>query len=85
MQLAERPNLDVIAVHEALARLEELHPRQAQIIELRFFGGLSVPEVAEVLGVSEATVAREWRVGRLLLRRQLARDEAEPEGGAAAP
>ncbi|MEM6794151.1 MAG: ECF-type sigma factor [Acidobacteriota bacterium] len=79
VELADGPNLDVLAVHEALARLEEEHPRQAQIVEMRFFGGLSVPEVAEVLEVSEATVAREWRVGRLLLRRHL---ESAPDAAA---
>ena len=77
VQMAHSPNLDVLAVHEALGHLEELHPRQAQIIEMRFFGGLSVPEVATVLEVSEATVAREWRVGRLLLRRELQRGGAD--------
>ncbi|MEO1086825.1 MAG: sigma-70 family RNA polymerase sigma factor [Acidobacteriota bacterium] len=71
VQLATSPNLEVLAVHEALGKLEQVHPRQAQIIEMRFFGGLSVPEVAAVLEVSEATVARDWRVGRLLLRREL--------------
>ncbi|MEM1181185.1 MAG: sigma-70 family RNA polymerase sigma factor [Acidobacteriota bacterium] len=71
VQLATSPDLNVLAVHEALGKLEAAHPRQAQIIEMRFFGGLSVPEVAAVLEVSEATVARDWRVGRLLLKREL--------------
>ncbi|MEM8995007.1 MAG: sigma-70 family RNA polymerase sigma factor [Acidobacteriota bacterium] len=71
VELASSPNMEVLEVHEALGKLEKAHPRQAQIIEMRFFGGLSVPEVAAVLEVSEATVARDWRVGRLLLRREL--------------
>ncbi|MEO1369025.1 MAG: sigma-70 family RNA polymerase sigma factor [Acidobacteriota bacterium] len=80
VELASSPNLEVLAVHEALGKLEKAHPRQAQIIEMRFFGGLSVPEVAAVLEVSEATVARDWRVGRLLLRREL----DQGDGGGAA-
>ena len=71
LEPSEEPQLEVLAVHQALAKLEEAHPRQAQVIELRFFAGLSEPQVAEVLKISRATVAREWQVGRLLLRRHL--------------
>ena len=51
---------DVLGVNEAIDQLAERHPRMAQVVELRFFGGLSVPEVAEVLGASVRTVEREW-------------------------
>lgn len=59
-------------VHEALTRLEQLDQRQAHIAELRFFGGLNVEEVAEVLAISSATVKREWAVAKLWLQRELA-------------
>lgn len=59
--------LDVIAVDEALSRLEELDERQARIVEMKFFGGLTVEEIAEVLSVSPATVKREWASAKLFL------------------
>ncbi len=62
---------DVLAVHEALERLETLDPRQAKIVELRFFGGLSVPEVAQALGLSQRTIEAEWTMVRAWLRREL--------------
>jgi RNA polymerase sigma factor (TIGR02999 family) len=62
---------DVLALHEALERLAHLHPRQAQLVECRFFGGLDVLGTAEVLGVSESTVLREWRAARAWLAREL--------------
>ncbi len=65
---------DVIALDEALERLQALDPRQGRIVELRFFGGLAGKEMAEVLGVSPATIDREWRVARAWLRRQLKRN-----------
>ena len=64
-------DVDVVALHEALDRLEAIDSRQSRIVELRYFGGLSTEEVAEVLGVSPATVKREWRVAKLWLRRAL--------------
>ncbi|MDY7092104.1 MAG: ECF-type sigma factor [Acidobacteriota bacterium] len=63
--------LDVLAVHESLQQLQENHPRQARVVELRFFGGLAEDEAAQVLGVSRATVARDWRIARMLLGRML--------------
>jgi RNA polymerase sigma factor (sigma-70 family) len=63
--------LDVIALDEALERLAETHPRPAQVVELRFFGGLPVPEVAQTLGVSDTTVESDWRFARAWLRGQL--------------
>jgi RNA polymerase sigma-70 factor (ECF subfamily) len=68
---------DVLAVHEALEKLAKLDPRQARIVELRFFGGLTVQEVADALGVSKRTVESEWTMIRAWLRRELA-EEVEP-------
>ena len=59
------PGLDLLAVDEALSRLQDLHPRRGAIVELRFFGGLSNDMIAEELGVSLATVKREWQLARL--------------------
>ena len=64
---------DVIALDEAMERLRELDPRQSRIVELRFFGGLTGREMAEVLGVSPSTIDREWRLARAWLRRELRR------------
>jgi RNA polymerase sigma factor (TIGR02999 family) len=64
---------DVLSLHEALAQLETREPRQARIIECRFFGGLSIPETAEALDISPATVKREWQVARAWLYTELAR------------
>jgi RNA polymerase sigma factor (TIGR02999 family) len=63
---------DVLSLHEALAQLETREPRQALIIECRFFGGLSIPETAEALDISPATVKREWQVARAWLYTELA-------------
>ena len=63
--------LDVIAINEALAQLETLDPRQARIVELRFFGGLELEEIATELGISSRTVKRDWRHARTFLFRSL--------------
>lgn len=65
-------DVDVLAVHEALERLAAFDPQQARIVELRFFGGLSIAEAAEVIGVGHATVEREWSLARAWLRKELA-------------
>ncbi len=67
----ERPK-DVVALDAALALLAQLDARQAKIVELRFFGGLSVDEAAEVLGVSKRTVEADWTMAKAWLRRELA-------------
>jgi RNA polymerase sigma factor (TIGR02999 family) len=59
--------LDVIAIHDALERLAELDPRRARIVELKFFGGLTTNEIAEVLQLSVATVERDWTFARAWL------------------
>ncbi len=68
---------DVLALEDALERLEALDERKARVVELRCFAGLSVPETAEVLDVSEETVFRDWRMAKLWLRREL----STPSGG----
>jgi RNA polymerase sigma factor (TIGR02999 family) len=65
--------LDVIALDDALAKLAVLDPQKAQLVELRYFAGLSIPEAAEALGISTATVGREWAIARMWLRRELDR------------
>lgn len=70
-QLAATPDQDVLAVHEALLAFEALDPRAAKVVELRFFGGLEVEEVAEALAVSPATVKRDWTLAQAWLRREL--------------
>jgi RNA polymerase sigma factor (TIGR02999 family) len=68
---ADTAVVDVIALNEALDALEQLSPRQARIVQLRYFCGLSVPEVAEVLGVTPRTVDRDWATARAWLRLRL--------------
>jgi RNA polymerase sigma factor (TIGR02999 family) len=62
---------ELLAVDRALEQLEKLDPRQARIVELRFYGGLTVEETAEVAGISTATVKREFRIARAWLRQEL--------------
>lgn len=67
----ERPE-ELVALDEALTRLEALSPRQARVVEARFFAGMSVEETAAALGISPATVKREWTAARAWLNRELA-------------
>ena len=66
---------DVVALDEALVRLAEFDPQQARLVELRFFGGLSIEETAGVLGISPATVKRNWNVAKAWLARELRRGQ----------
>lgn len=68
----DQKQLDVIAVDDALTKLESLDERQARIVEMKFFAGLNVEEIAEVLQISPATVKREWSSAKLFLSRTLA-------------
>jgi len=70
-QIAGSPERDVVAVHEALLAFEALDARAAKVVELRFFGGLEIEEIAEALGLSAATVKRDWTVARAWLQREL--------------
>ena len=65
--------VDLLALDDALARLAAFDPQKARLVELRYFAGLSMPEAAEALGVSLATVGREWAIARMWLRRELER------------
>jgi RNA polymerase sigma factor (TIGR02999 family) len=62
---------DVLALEDALQELEQLEPRQARLVESRFFGGMDVVETAELLEVSEATVHRDWRAAKAWLKHRL--------------
>lgn len=64
---------EILAIHEALERLASLDARQAQVVEMRFFGGLSVEETAAVLRISPQSVMRDWKLAKAWLRRELAR------------
>jgi RNA polymerase sigma factor (TIGR02999 family) len=69
--VAEDTATDVVALNDALEALTEVDERKSRVVELRFFGGLSVEETAEVLNVSRETVKRDWQFAKLWLRRQL--------------
>ena len=71
---AER-TAEVIALDEALVRLAEVDPRKSQLVELRFFGGLSIEEAAEVLKVSPGTIMRDWTLAKAWLRREITGSE----------
>ncbi len=79
-QLGARTADELLEIDRALDRLESLEPRLARLVELRFFVGLSVPEAAESLGVSERTATRDWQRARAFL--QAVRDENDPGHGA---
>jgi RNA polymerase sigma-70 factor (ECF subfamily) len=70
--LAKGRDLDLLALDEAMEKLATLHERQARIVELRFFGGLSLKDVAKFLGISPRTVDGDWSMARAWLRRELA-------------
>lgn len=72
---AQKPGIDLVALDDALSKLTALDSQQGRLIELRFFGGLSIEETAIVLGISPATVKREWVTARAWLRRELKRNE----------
>jgi RNA polymerase sigma factor (TIGR02999 family) len=72
---AELNLVEVLSLNEALERLRGIDEREAQVVELRFFGGLTCAEVAEVLGVSKRTVEGEWMHGRAWLKRELTRTD----------
>jgi RNA polymerase sigma factor (TIGR02999 family) len=67
-RLTSRPDVDLIALDEALGRLEVLDPQKSRIVELRYFGGLGIEETAEVMGISPAKVKRDWKMARAWLR-----------------
>jgi RNA polymerase sigma factor (sigma-70 family) len=68
-------NIDLVALDDALTQLAAIDAQQARVVELRYFGGLSIEETAEVLGVSPMTVKREWAMARAWLHRQLSGED----------
>jgi RNA polymerase sigma factor (TIGR02999 family) len=70
---------EVVALDEVLITLAELDPRKSQVVELRFFGGLSIEETAEILGVSPGTVMRDWTLAKAWLQREMA--QGGPDAG----
>jgi RNA polymerase sigma factor (TIGR02999 family) len=75
-QTSKQRSAEILAVDQALTRLAALDARKGQIVELRYFGGLSVAETAELLGVSDRTVKREWRWARAWLYQELGNERA---------
>lgn len=73
ISLPESEGIDILALEEALQTLEKADPRQAKIVEMRFFGGLSIAETAFILNVSEATVRRDWTFAKAWFQRELTR------------
>jgi RNA polymerase sigma factor (TIGR02999 family) len=67
------PDIDLLALDEALERMAAIKPQHARIVELRFFGGLTIEETATVLGVAHATVERQWTFAKTWLHRELSR------------
>ena len=74
------PGRDVIALHDALDALATIDPRKSRVVELRYFGGLTAEETAEVLGISAETVHRDWKMARVWLVRELGGGGATPAG-----
>lgn len=76
MAVENARNVDLIALDRALNELASLDPQQSRIVEMRFFGGLSIEDTADVIGVSRTTVKREWATARAWLLREMSRREA---------
>ncbi len=74
LSFSKKPDIDLLALDEALKQLAEFDEQQSRIVELRFFGGLTIEETAHVLGISPATVKREWTMAKAWLFRRM-RDE----------
>src|ERR1019366_4383907 len=71
LDIAEAHSGDLLVLEEALARLQKVDGRQCQVVEMRFFAGMSEDEIAEVLGVSARTINREWRMARAWLYKEV--------------
>jgi RNA polymerase sigma factor (TIGR02999 family) len=74
---------DIVAIHEALEKLEEMDPRRGRVVELRYFGGLTIEETADFMGLSPETVKRDWRVAKLWLMKELG--QGRPAAGPQRP
>jgi len=75
IDLAAAQNIDLVALNDALVTLAVLDEEQSKIVELRFFGGLTINEIAEILEISEMSVSRKWKTARLWLHQQVSRNE----------
>lgn len=75
--VSEERSAEVIGLHEALETLVNFDPRKSQIVELRFFGGLSIEETAEVLNISPGTVMRDWTLAKAWLRREMSNNSSD--------
>ncbi len=80
LPLAQIRSADVVAVDDALKSLEQIDEQQSRLVELRFFGGLTTEEAAEVLGISRSTAKREWNVAKAWLSRQMKRGKRGQTG-----
>jgi RNA polymerase sigma factor (TIGR02999 family) len=78
--VTQQPEVDLIALDDALEKLALLDPRQCRVVELRFFGGLTEDEIADLIGVSPFTVKRDWRIARAILYDELHAPLPEPGG-----
>ncbi len=77
LTLSNRNDVDLLAVDEVLEKLAKLDPRQASLVELRFFGGLTMDEVARMLQISKRTAEAEWTMARAWLRRELSGEDSD--------
>jgi RNA polymerase sigma factor (TIGR02999 family) len=77
LEIEKKTDVDVIALDGALNRLSELDPQQSRIVELRFFTGLTIEDTSEVMGISPATVKRDWTSARAWLHREIDRSSVE--------
>lgn len=75
--VSKERSADLVALDDALQSLEALDPRKGRVVELRFFGGLSVEETAEVLQVSPETVMRDWKMAKVWLHRELSKEKLD--------
>jgi len=76
MVVSRDKSRELVAINDSLTALEGLDPRKSKIVELRFFGGLTVEETAEVLKISPRTVIREWNKAKVWLHRELSKEES---------
>ena len=78
-EVSEPKGIELLALDDALKRLAVIHPRKSEVVEMRFFGGLSVEETAEVLNVSRLTVIRDWNFSRAWLQAAMNGEDVDEE------
>ena len=84
LAVSQAQDAEIVAIDEALVSLAAIDARKSQVVELRFFGGLTVEETAEVLKVSPETVKRDWRLAKAWLHRALCGEKDDDDGALAA-